>query len=94
LSTLAEERWDREQQEKDRCRQAVHQVQWEFGLQKVFRHSELVSHDDFLNALIRILDEKSKLRGSLAGSSLGIAASGQFCHLSDDGSLIIPHNWK
>jgi hypothetical protein len=94
LSTLAEERWDREQQEKDRCRQAVHQVQWEFGLQKVFRHSELVSHDDFLNALIRLLDQKSKLRGSLAGSSLGIAASGQFCHLSDDGSLIIPHNWK
>ena len=94
LSSLAEERWDREQQEKDRCRQAVHQVQLEFGLHKVFRHSELVSHDDFMNALVRLLDQKSKLRESLAGSSLGIAASGQFCHLSDDGSLIIPHNWK
>jgi len=94
LSILAEERWQVEQKEKDRSRQAIHQVQLELGVQHISRHSELVLHNDFLNALTRLLDQKSKLRGNLSGSSLRITVSGQFCHLSDDGSFIIPHNWK
>mmetsp|Transcript_48895 Transcript_48895/g.55386 ORF Transcript_48895/g.55386 Transcript_48895/m.55386 type:complete len:519 (-) Transcript_48895:122-1678(-) len=94
LSILAEERWQAEQKEKDRSRQAIHQVQLELGVQNVFRHNELVSHHDFLNALTRLLNQKSKLGGILSGSSLRITVSGQFCHVSDDGSFIIPHNWK
>merc|ERR1712238_575105 len=94
LSILAEKRWQAEQKEKDRSRQAIHQVQLELGVQNVFRHNELVPYNDFLNALTRLLDQKSKLGGILSGSSLRITASGQFCHLSDDGSFIIPHNWK
>jgi hypothetical protein len=33
------------------------------------------------------------LREALAGMSLGIAGSGRHCHLADDGSLVIPHDW-
>jgi hypothetical protein len=30
---------------------------------------------------------------TLLGNSLGIAGDGQFCHLADDGSVVILHNW-
>lgn len=35
-------------------------------------------------------EEVEELRDLLAGKSLGIIASGHFCHLGDDGSLVIP----
>jgi hypothetical protein len=34
------------------------------------------------------------LKHKLAGNALGVAGSGQFCHLGDDGSLIIPFDWR
>jgi len=67
-----------------------------------------VPHPQFLDCLARLLrqaaaNEASSVDGgdedgggwsrSLAGNSLGIAGAGQFCHLADDGSLVIPHNW-
>ena len=95
LSALAGERWDAEQQEKDRCHQAVLEVQWELGLQKVSRSNKRVRHDEFLSTLSRLIDQKPQLGGGrLSGSSLEIADSSQYCHLSDDGSLVIPHNWR
>ena len=39
-------------------------------------------------------DVRLLLQRTLAGNSLGIAASGHFCHLGDDGSLVIPHDWR
>mmetsp|Transcript_5236 Transcript_5236/g.10064 ORF Transcript_5236/g.10064 Transcript_5236/m.10064 type:complete len:522 (-) Transcript_5236:19-1584(-) len=94
FSTLAEERLGEEQQKKDRCREAVQEVQWKLGLQKVSRTNERVRREDFLSALSRLIDHESQLEeGGLSGSNLQISTSGQFCHLSDDGSLVIPHNW-
>lgn len=96
LSILAGERWDAEQQKKDQCRQAVREVQFKLGLQKVSRSNKSVRHEDFFSALSRLIDQKPQLElgeESLSGSSLEIAVSGQFCRLSDDGSLVIPHNW-
>ena len=34
------------------------------------------------------------VKTGLAGNALGITGSGQFCHLADDGSVVIPHDWK
>ena len=34
------------------------------------------------------------LQQGLAGNALSITGSGHFCHLGDDGSVIIPHDWK
>ena len=34
------------------------------------------------------------LQSALAGNSLSIAGSGHFCHLGDDGSIVIPHDWR
>mmetsp|Transcript_19237 Transcript_19237/g.28290 ORF Transcript_19237/g.28290 Transcript_19237/m.28290 type:complete len:505 (-) Transcript_19237:93-1607(-) len=34
-----------------------------------------------------------ELRCRLAGQSLGITGSGHFCHLGDDGSVLIPWDW-
>ena len=34
------------------------------------------------------------LQSALAGNSLSIANSGHFCHLGDDGSIVIPHDWR
>ena len=83
----------RERQEQERCDEAIHHIQWELGLQRVYR-TGIVSHSEFTGALSRLLEHRLKLKGRLSGFSLGIAGSGQFCHLGDDGSVIIPFNWR
>jgi hypothetical protein len=83
----------REREEQERCDEAIRQIQWELGLQRVYR-TGIVSHSQFAGALSRLLEHRLKLKGCLSGLSLGIAGSGQFCHLGDDGSVIIPFNWR
>jgi hypothetical protein len=83
----------REREEQARCDEAIHHIQWELGLQRVYR-TGIVSHSEFAGALSRLLEQRLKLKGCLSGLSLGIAGSGQFCHLGDDGSVIIPFNWQ
>jgi Domain of unknown function (DUF4461) len=39
-------------------------------------------------------DVRLLLQRTMAGNSIGIAASGHFCHLGDDGSFVIPHDWR
>ena len=92
-SQCAQRRLRQEKEEQALCKEAIHQIQWELGLQKVYR-SGIVSHEQFIGALYRMLDQKVELKGWLPGSSIGIASNGQFCHIGDDGSLIIPHNWN
>jgi hypothetical protein len=83
----------REREEQERCDEAIHHIQCELGLQRVYR-TGIVSHSEFAGALSRLLEHRLKLKGCLSGSSLGIAGSGHFCHLGDDGSVIIPFNWR
>jgi hypothetical protein len=95
FSLLVGERDDAEEQEKMKCRKAVEAVQWELGLQKVSRSNQRVCRKDFLSALSRLLDHQPRLsEGCLSGASLRVEPSGQFCHLSDDGAIVIPHNWR
>lgn len=93
LSLSARERLKLENEHQERCKDAIAQIQWALGLQKVYRIG-VVKHVEFLSALSRMVDQNEKLRGWVSGYSLGIASTGQFCHLADDGSLVIPHDWK
>ena len=57
-----------------------------------------IGHEEFQHCLQRIVDldskEKSHLKMSLSGNALGVAGSGQFCHLGDEGAVVIPHDWS
>lgn len=71
------------------------QMQLEFGLARV-HCSKIVNVDQFVGALVRLLqlEEQEELKRKLAGNSLGIIGTGQFCHLGDDGSLLVPWDWS
>ena len=81
-----------EKENRLKCKEAITQSQWALGLQRVSRIG-LVKHSEFLSALGRLIDRSKTLRGSLAGFSVGICGSGRYCHVGDDGSLILPHDW-
>ena len=46
-------------------------------------------HDDYVHSNFQHV-----IKMGLGGNALGIAASGHFCHLADDGSLVIPLDWQ
>lgn len=75
-----------------RCSEVTNEAQWTLGLQNIYRKG-VVQHDEFLYSLSRLLTRSPDLGQKLSGCSLGIAGSGHFCHLGDDGSLVIPHDW-
>jgi len=86
------------QEDRDRCKKAIHQIQWELGLERVYR-TKTVKISEFLGCLSRILlvseaEQKHKLKSGLSGNSLGVTSSGHFCHLADDGSVVIPFDWQ
>eukprot|EP00980_Cylindrotheca_fusiformis_P016684 scaffold5024_cov136-Cylindrotheca_fusiformis.AAC.13 len=93
LSRSAHEKLDQEQEFQRRCNEVTNLIQYNLGLQRVFR-SGVVSRADFLSALSRLVQQPADLKRWLAGCSLGIGTSGQFCHLADDGSMIVPHDWR
>jgi len=88
-----------DKEDRQRCKEAVHQLQWQLGLHRVYR-SGMVSHDHYLHCLSRILllneqhDNNAMVKRRLTGNSLGIVGAGNFCHLADDGSIVIPHDWR
>jgi hypothetical protein len=99
LAGPARSQLSQEKEDRQRCKEAMQQVQWQFGLQKVYR-TGIVSHDQFLQCLTRISSSLSQqqnfddgMKRRLTGNSLGIAGSGHFCHLADDGSVVVPHDW-
>lgn len=79
--------------------QQARQVQRELGLtRKVYKAGIVrIGHGEFQECLRRIVnlkpENKEHLKMSLSGNALGVAGSGQFCHLGDDGAVIIPHDW-
>jgi len=95
LSLSAGERRDAEEEEEKRCQEAIQEVQWKFGLQKVSRSNNRVCRKDYFSALYRLINTKSQVvEEYLSGSSIEIGTSSQLCHLSDDGGFIIPHDWR
>lgn len=98
ISTFSGEAAERVQAEEERkhdCRETMDRAQWELGLQKVY-HTKLVKSEQIMECLVRLLamEQRDQLKRNLAGNSLGIASSGQFCHLGDDGSVVIPWDWR
>ena len=98
-TVTARERRDADRKARALSDRHARQVQWELGLtRKVYKAGIVrIGHDEFQDCLQRIVDlepeEKGHLKMSLSGNALGVAGSGQFCHLGDDGSVIIPHDW-
>lgn len=96
-SLEASERVQAEAERKLKCRETIDRAQWELGLLRVHAHTKLVQSEQINECLVRLLamdQERDQLKRNLAGNSLGIAASGQFCHLGDDGSVVIPWDWR
>lgn len=93
LAGSASDRWKEEMNLEDHCRDAIEKLQWELGIHKVARIG-VVGRLEFFHALSRLLNQSSKLSGKLNGHSLRIGSKGRFCSIADDGSLIIPHDWR
>ena len=79
-------------------RTAVQAAQWQLGLHKVYRATtpRVIPHEQWTASLQRLLATAAAVeqwKSHLTGNSLGFAAAGQFCHLADDGSMVIPHDW-
>ena len=74
---------------------ASKEIQLKLGLLRI-RRSKTVTDRQFVDALLRLgdLEEREELRRKLTGNSLDIVCKGQFCHLGDDGSLMIPWDWS
>mmetsp|Transcript_44346 Transcript_44346/g.106825 ORF Transcript_44346/g.106825 Transcript_44346/m.106825 type:complete len:474 (-) Transcript_44346:806-2227(-) len=93
LALGAQDRMKQENEYKEQCKEMTRQIQYSLGLQRVFRNG-VVSRKEFLISLGRLLEQSSTLGNSLSGFSLGIGTSGAFAHLGDDGSLIVPYDWR
>jgi len=99
-SASARERREHDRNSREISDRQARKVQIDLGLTKKVYKAGIVRirHDEFQNALRRILqldsDQKEQLRHSLSGNALGLAGSGQFCHLGDDGAVIIPYDWS
>jgi|UniRef100_A0A7S2UCY8 hypothetical protein len=75
----------------------IGRAQEEFGFYRVYRAGlPKVTSEEVLTCLSTLLEstELDQLKGSLAGNSLGIAGSGHYCHLGDDGSIVVPWDWQ
>ena len=98
-SAMARKRREMDREARALSDQQARQVQWELGLtHKVYKAGIVrIGHDEFQDCMRRIVnlepEEKGHLKMSLSGNALGVAGSGQFCHLGDDGSVVIPHDW-
>ena len=92
LSQTARKTLQDHKEAERQCKEAIEQLQWAMGIQNVTRRG-IVSHDEFLVSLARLMDQRDQFRSWLAGCSLGISGGAHFCHLADDGSIVIPHNW-
>ncbi|KAL3942436.1 MAG: hypothetical protein SGBAC_003359 [Bacillariaceae sp.] len=96
IARLSHDAQDRMKQEKkyvEQCKEMTRQIQYSFGLQRVYRNG-VVTRKEFLISLGRLLEQSSSLGNSLSGFSLGIGTKGKFAHLGDDGSLIVPYDWR
>ena len=79
---------------RDTSKATVERINSELGLERVFPVKPL-QMEDMTEPLIRLLQHEDRdfLRQSFAGNALAIASPGQFCHLGDDGSFVIPLDW-
>ena len=81
---------------RDESNKIANQVEYEFGTQRVYKVTPIVSYVQMSECLANLLHrdeaEKDILRGFMVGQAFGITGRGQSCHLADDGSIVIPCN--
>lgn len=65
---------------------------YEYGVQSIKKVGTLVTEEQVLDCLMKLLNKKEMLRNLLTGQTLGITGRDQPCHLGDDGSIVIPWN--
>ena len=98
LSDKARRHKEQQATKRQECRGLMNQAQWQLGLNKVYQVGNTVTTQQVADSILRLLSAETAVRelmkNRLAGNSLGIAGSGQFCHLGDDGSLVIPWDWR
>jgi hypothetical protein len=101
LAKLSQVRLAMNELEITRCQRLASEVQGQLGLSKVYRTSNRISHREFFDCLLRIsqtLSQNNELMQQstrfFTGNTLEIASAGQFCHIGDSGSIVIPHNVK
>jgi hypothetical protein len=91
FSPMARERRDEHEVLQAQQKKWIQLAQYQLGLQHIYA-TGTVSPTDFNMSLERLV-VNGQVGQHLGGHSLGITGSDRFCHLADDGSLVIPHNW-
>jgi hypothetical protein len=101
LAELSQVRLAKNDLELTRCRNLASEVQGQLGLSKVHRTSNRITHPEFHDCLLRISQTLSQHHDLMqqstrffTGNVLEIASAGQFCHVGDSGSIVIPHNFN
>ena len=95
LRPVAAEKMADSQAERNRCSDLAQQATWILGLARLdYRATGVLQPTDVRLSLARLVQESDRFKHGLAGQHVGIVATGQFCHLGDDGSVKIPHDWR
>lgn len=102
LTADASRAHEQERSKETECKERIDVARVAYGLRAVTRAKGLGSKattDQVLDCLGRLLSmdvgkPREEMRARLAGNSLGIAGSGRFCHLGDDGSIVVPWDWR
>jgi hypothetical protein len=83
------------QTERGHCDDLAQQAQWQLGLSRLDyrQRGSILQPTHVRQCLHRLVQESTRFQSGLAGQSVGIVGSGHFCHLADDGSVMIPHDF-
>jgi Domain of unknown function (DUF4461) len=95
LLPKAREKLEHVRLQKESAQILIKQLQSEFGVSKILC-SKVVNQEQFNKSLGRLLNasEREEFKRKLVGNAIGIVGRGHFCHLGDDGSMMIPWDWK
>jgi hypothetical protein len=98
LSSDARKKVDEEDRKTKRGKELATLVQYSLGASRIFKGRISVTSDQYLNSLTALLnlpeDISFQAKQCVEGNTIGITGSGRSCHLSDDGSILIPHDWN
>lgn len=84
--------------EVERSKEVILRTQNQLGLSRVYHEAKsTVTLEQIIECLTRlmkseVIEQRETMK--LAGQSLGVTGSGHYCHLSDDGSVVIPWDWR
>ena len=94
----ARKKVDEEDRKAKRGKELASLVQYNLGASRIFKGRISVTSDQYLDSLTALLnlpeDISFQAKQCVEGNTIGITGSGRSCHLGDDGSILIPHDWK